>query len=1159
MSAVRRACVALLVALGGIAPAAAGDPSPRTGGAEKKAAPEPAEADRKPRAEPLRLPADAVVVICEHAADALRLVPDAVVLSGRKYQELLDEVARLRGQLQPKKAVPPSRCQLKGRIEGRFASLQAQFDFVTDRPDAVVNLACGQAVAGNATLDGHVPLLRPDADGVSVQVDKPGEHQLVLDLLVPLGDRGPSPAPARTAEAAPGRNPARGWQGVELALPRAAVTTLELDLPAGARDVRLGGRPWADTLVVLKNNHLAGGLGPADRLDLTWRIPSAGTATLLTAEGRIRVRLDSGGLTTTAELTLRAETGQTDVWRILAPRDAAVRPLPGEEGRLKEPVHAAHAPNSPLSEYTLRLPEASAEPLTVVVSTRSPVPRPGSTVAVGPFAVEGASRQFGILQVSNAVPDLHLDYRTHGDLVYKQVPIEEDRRSEPALVAAFRYASVSATGAAVGPGINLEAETVLSQVKARVSHTLSLRPDAATGGLRWYALTTLTATPRWADVDQLKVAVPPDWEPLDETPVPADRVLTFKLPRSPSDTAPRPVTLTLEGRYRQRGAPTAGLLDGQPRGTLGARAEGGTGQLPVRPATATLALPRPLGVANQGGEITVQVPREFEVSLAGEQAEGLESTSRPTPHEQTWRGRPLPETLAIQWRPYTPDIRARSVIDLDLTPGGGEVRRQEFRCELPQPVVPQLSLRVPAAVKDLRVLSGGELQPENAGPRREDGARTVLLTLKPSSGEPVVLAYSFRLSPPGEGGKFQVPLVTLAQGAQTETRVRVWCEGGMLAVPAGPAWEHLPVEEVLDRKAWPPLVLGSPRADAPLALRWSEAPQGFTLLVDRALVQVDLVEGGRQRFKARYRLRQLTAGHVDAELPMPVALLELKATLDGKAVPAEVIDEKGRPSAAGRLARLWLQPGAVRPGSILELAYELPPHPSARVGTGPLAVSLVPPLLHDDLGAAPTCWQVTVPSSWAVLSPESGPGAERTWSWRGWLLAPRLSRSTVEAGFEGLGEAGTDADPAVVCWRGGAEPFTLTRVWHLAWLLACSLGVLVLGLGLYSLTGPGGSRGLVLGLTLLALAIAAGAVWRPTVLSAIAYGCEPGAGVLALVLLIQWLLHERYRRRVVFLPSFSRSRPGSSLLRSNAAARQVPPGEPSTVDVPRPAGSSATK
>ena len=79
-------------------------------------------------------------------------------------------------------------------------------------------------------------------------------------------------------------------------------------------------------------------------------------------------------------------------------------------------------------------------------------------------------------------------------------------------------------------------------------------------------------------------------------------------------------------------------------------------------------------------------------------------------------------------------------------------------------------------------------------------------------------------------------------------------------------------------------------------------------------------------------------------------------------------------------------------------------------------------------------------------------------------------------------------------------------------------------------------------------------MFRPTVFYAIAYGCEPGAVVLLLALAFQWVMLERYRRQIVFLPSFRRARTGSSLVRANGARR--PAGEPSTVDAPRPSGSS---
>src|SRR6185503_6744530 len=93
-----------------------------------------------------------------------------------------------------------------------------------------------------------------EPEGFAVRVEKSGEHSLVLDLILPLTSRA-------------------AGQGFTLDLPRAAITTLELALPGGARDVRSGGKALVETLLRLKGTQLKGSLGPADKLDLTWRSP----------------------------------------------------------------------------------------------------------------------------------------------------------------------------------------------------------------------------------------------------------------------------------------------------------------------------------------------------------------------------------------------------------------------------------------------------------------------------------------------------------------------------------------------------------------------------------------------------------------------------------------------------------------------------------------------------------------------------------------------------------------------------------------------------------------------------------------------------------------------------------------------------------------------
>jgi hypothetical protein len=1107
--------LALILLLGAVTLLAGSDgPMPPKGG-DKKPAPEPEPPPTK-KIDALRLPAEAVLVIYEHAVEALRQVPDAVVLSAKKYQELLDENARLREQLAPKKPLSPSRCVLRGKVEGNVALLTAQFDFVTEKPDTLVALACGQGLATAAALDGRTPLFKPDGadpatDGFVVQVDKPGEHQLTLDLVVRLNGRG-------------------AGQGIELSLPRAAVTTLELELPPGVKDVRVGGKPWAETLVTLAGNRLSGGLGSADKLDLGWKGARATPGTpLLAAEGRVVVRLDARGLDAAAELTLHAEAGQVAVWRLLVPRGAEVRLAPEDEDRLAKPIETADQPAGSLR--TLHLREAGSDPLKVVVTVHSAAPKPGDRLGVGPFAVPGAARLAGTILVSNALADLHLDYLPRAG-VERRPLTDDERRADPALVAAFRYGGVILPDAPARPEPLLEmtAEPVHGQIKARVSHLLSLRPTAGGGPLAWHSTTTIVATPRWADVEQFKVQLPPGWEPTEDLgPLSVDgqRVVTLKLPRAPGDPPLRPVTLTLEGRYTDK-----------PKGT----------------GTATLALPRPLGTDDQGGEVAVQVGRDLELAQPAALA-GLEA-GKQGPHEQSWRGRPLPEALTVSWKSYVPDIRVQSLADVDLTPRGGDVWRHELRFQLPQPPPAQLALRVPGGVTGLDVVEGGTLPPREPLRDASGNPLRVVSLGKGTGGEHrLVLRYGFAAVKPADaGGAFTVPLVAPDAVTRSEARVRLWCEPGVLPVLLdGTPWAERRIEEIAERKTLPVLVAAAPRADAPLSLRWDEPRSAYAVLVERALVRVRLDEAGTQRYAVRYRLSQLAAGNLDVELPDFVGTIELRVTLDRRPVTPEILDDAGQPSTSGRVARLRLSPELVRPSAILEISYQLLPGrgwPAA----DRLTTLLQAPRLSGDPGGAPTRWEVVAPASWVVLGPESGPGVERGWARRSWLWAPRLSRTA--GGDDALApeESESDESPAVVCWRSGAEPLTLTHAPQQAWMLACSLGLLVVGL---ALVGRGqAARGLTWLVILLGLAVAAGAVLRPAVLTAVLYGCEPGAAVLAAVLLMQWLLHERYRRQVVFLPSFSRPRSGSSLNRGSSTPRQ-PPGEPSTVDVPRPAGSSA--
>src|SRR5579884_980282 len=153
------------------------------------------------------LPADAVIILCDQANETLDLLPKAVILRPEKYQELLDQIDKLKKQIENPKnenAVPPTRCFLRGKVEAGAVRLEAEFSGTAERADTLVSLACSQAGASSAQTDGHMAQIRrSNTGGFLVRLDKAGEYHVKLDLLVPLvGREGSS-------------------RGFELTLPRA--------------------------------------------------------------------------------------------------------------------------------------------------------------------------------------------------------------------------------------------------------------------------------------------------------------------------------------------------------------------------------------------------------------------------------------------------------------------------------------------------------------------------------------------------------------------------------------------------------------------------------------------------------------------------------------------------------------------------------------------------------------------------------------------------------------------------------------------------------------------------------------------------------------------------------------------------------------------------
>ena len=105
--------------------------------------------------------------------------------------------------------------------------------------------------------------------------------------------------------------------------------------------------------------------------------------------------------------------------------------------------------------------------------------------------------------------------------------------------------------------------------------------------------------------------------------------------------------------------------------------------------------------------------------------------------------------------------------------------------------------------------------------------------------------------------RFAIPLAAPDTPSPGEVRVRVWSESGNLPSEPSAGWSEQNIEEVPDQKSLPGMVLKSSRTDMPLSLRAGETGAAFTVLIDRALVRVDIGEGGVHHYRVSYHLSRL--------------------------------------------------------------------------------------------------------------------------------------------------------------------------------------------------------------------------------------------------------------------------------------------------------------
>jgi hypothetical protein len=1103
----------------------------------------------------VKLPAQAIIVVCEEMKQALGLLPRAVVLAPEEYQKLLNRIEQLEGRLAPDRPLAPSVCRLSGRVEEGLARLQARFQFRTEQPQARVNLACQRGVATAASLDGHLPVLLPGDDGLIVQVEKPGDHEVLLELLVPVSTQ---------------KGPRGTDQGIDLDLPRAAITSLEqFDLPAGASEAWLGTRLLKPRRLDGHQTRLDGlALGPAQRLDLTWKGATTSTTKVppvLAAIGRISLRIQETEILSDIDLTLQVLRGATVLWRLRLPFPAAVltdvKASPQDEERIRSMERKGEGSHT-LLQVTLK--EPSNEPVHLTVHVRQP--RSTAGISIRGVEVRDALSQKGEIEI-RAPDDMRLHYTTGNAVTPREVSDEQRRDNVQGL---FSYWSVPATPNTTPPPlplVTLQVETIQGLVEARTLYNLQLQPGKPGQAGQARLSVRVDVNPVRAAVDQLELLLPQGFEYDRQAGVaPAELVEDATLDSSGhkllvrlAQRQRRSFAITLTGAFTlSRGQLRASW--GLPRLAKWVAEKPGTGdRAPLRTAAA---------IADRGAQVTVSLPEGLELAPLSGRPDPIARAQEafrplralfpisPGRAEYTWKEEHIPASVELSWQPQRPTLRVETLADVSLSNRRIRVHEQ-LHLHFGQTPPAQLALRLPNGLPpgSVRVLKGGLRDlTSGAGPSE----RLVSLTALAGREQELVLEYIF--SPPS-GKKdrgnlagdrsvpLSIPLVEPAQALRGETRVRVWSDSGEALVLADKRWQELPTEAVADRDSLPVLVahraaepdMAANLPDALVLEREADSGSSRTAaIIDRELVRVIVDPTGEQSYQVRWLLERLTAPELHIELPRRLPRTALHIRLDGKSLLFFRLANEAEPNVeVGQQVWLPVEPELYPQPVILEIKMDY--HPDAAVPDygRALPVLLQLPVLTDAIVLGRVQWQIELPAGLLPLPSGTGLNVEQRWGWAGWLPAPRPAASasqleqwlTGKVGTAEMGSRRVEGEPALVCWQTNQMPLTLWCVPQRLWLLFCSLVLLILGLGLFYARAPRTLFWLCL-ISMAGVVAAVGIFW-PAALPAVVYGCEPGILVLLIALTVQAAVHARYRRRVVFMPGFQRAKSGSSLIQSN--------------------------
>jgi hypothetical protein len=414
----------------------------------------------------------------------------------------------------------------------------------------------------------------------------------------------------------------------------------------------------------------------------------------------------------------------------------------------------------------------------------------------------------------------------------------------------------------------------------------------------------------------------------------------------------------------------------------------------------------------------------------------------------------------------------------------------------------------------------------------------------------LVVSYSVPLPAAAPQTALTLPLVWLDQFTETETTVRVWAgphpTGIRIPVRVNGPWSEIAPQAVRDIPDFPAMSFVASGIDVPLELLVEDVAGGplARLAIDRIWIQALVEDTGRQGYRIRALLRSVHSQNVDLELPLPPAVCQFQAFIDGRRLTWITPDPLGSP----RTVRLRLEAEPTRAIRVLELMYAVG---AGTKSASPWSVTLAPPRWSDDAIVPAARWQIGFADGRAAVTLDRAEFVQQ-WVWDRGLVRPQpiwttpvLSRWFAgDARFSELEVSGEDTTLAAVAAADKPIHFlTVSRA--LAWIV-CSLSIIGLGAALSMLS----ARARPIIAVGIALAAACLALLAEQAMTAFITFAQPGLLMLILLGIARYVLTKRNSRQSVFLPRGVR--PGLPPVvngpNGRSAVRRRP--EPTTVDAP---------